>query len=165
MSIEDVQKVNQLAQELLNKGFASTREEAVEKAQGMLNKEITAANVETKETDNNESSGNSEERLKNIVERTKEHFERQLAAYKNALVALEKEINSLKEQIKELKSSGVAKSAADSGIAEKKVEEASQPQKELPKEESSQDKESNPRTGSHQPDDVSIEKMFYYGNK
>ena len=70
MSVEDIQKVNTLAQELLNKGFASSREEAVEKAQGMLNKEITSANTDMNINDddrqNVSSAGTSEERLRNI---------------------------------------------------------------------------------------------------
>ena len=40
MSIEDVQKINQMAQNLLDQKMVETREEAVKEAQRLLNKEI-----------------------------------------------------------------------------------------------------------------------------
>ncbi|MBR9691661.1 hypothetical protein GOV06_02650 [Candidatus Woesearchaeota archaeon] len=166
MSVEDVQKVNQLAQELIEKGFAADREEAVKKAQEMLNKEITSA-AQVKETDEKQNIAASEvsdDSLKNMIERVKDHVARQFEGYKNALLGLEKELRALKQQVEELKSRGVSRTAADRGIAEKKVEEAAEPDEEPMKVEK-EEGEAHPKVGRNNPDDVSIEKMFYCGNK
>jgi hypothetical protein len=191
MSVENIQKVNTLAQELLDKGFADSRDEAVQKAQEMLNKEIVGTNVEIKETDEKQNvasvAGDNEDRLKNMVERTKEQVERQLNGYKNALIALEKEIRALRQDVETLKSRAIH---AKPGPAEEpqkvkpdpeeepmKVDDpANEPQKvseegkpdpanEPQKVEEKQEGESHPKVGRTNSEEVSIEKMFYFGNK
>ena len=162
MSVEDIQKVNDLAQELLKKGFVGSREEAVQKAQEMLNKEITGA-AQIKETDEKQNiaaSGDDPEKLRNMVERTKEYVERQFNGYKNALIALEKEINALKQQVSELKTKAAKPDPAEEPM---KVEKSGDPAEEPQKVE--EKKDSHPKVGRNNPEDVSIEKMFYFGNK
>jgi len=169
MSVEDIQKVNQLAQELLKKGFVADRDEAVKKAQEMLNKEIAGNDVETRETDDRQNvaaSGDSEERLRNIVERTKTYMESQLNGYKNALIALEKEIRRLNQEVEQLKSRPRPQPPKEEPKVEEPKPEAPAPQQPAPQPEATkQEGNSNPRTGNHKSDDVSIEKMFYFGNK
>jgi len=176
MSVEDIQKVNELAQELLDKNFAADRDEAVKKAQEMLNKEITGGEKEmNQEIGNNddrqnvETAGSSEERLRNMIERTKEYMEGQLTAHKNALIGLEKAMRQLHQEIETLKSRPApqpqkVEEPAPQPAQQEQPQQAAQPaQQEAPAQEQGSDP--NPRTGSHKPDDVSIEKMFYYGNK
>ncbi len=170
MSVEDIQKVNKFAQELLDQGVVETREDAVAKAQEFLNKEIAGNDVQIRETDEKQNiaaSADSEERLRNMVERTKTYVESQFAAYKNALLGLERELHALHQQVEELKARGAVKTAADTGFAEKKVEEAAEAGEGKPEDPAKveEKKESHPRTGNHNSEDVSIEKMFYYGNK
>ncbi len=170
MSVEDIQKVNKLAQELLDQKIIESREEAVQKAQEMLNKEIVGDNIQIKETDDRQNvaaAGNSEERLRNIIERTKEYMEKQFAGYKNALMALEREIRALQQQVEELKSK------AQSSSQERIPEEPSEPeqkqepekQEQLEESEKKSEGEPHPKRGNYNPDDVSVEKMFYFGNK
>ena len=87
-------------------------------------------------------------------------MERQFAGYKNALMALEKEMGVLQQQIVDLSARGESRAAQESGVAEKNVEAQPEQPKEAPPR-----RESNPRTGEHTSEEVSIEKMFYYGNK
>ena len=111
MSVEDIQKINNMAQTFLDQGGYSSREEAVRKAQEMLNKEIAGNDIQMKETDEKQNiaaSGENSDQLRNMVERTKEYMERQMTGYKNALIALEKEINSLKQEIETMKSRGAS---------------------------------------------------------
>jgi len=156
MSVEDIQKVNALAQELLKKGLVSSRDEAVKRAQEMLNKEIVSANVPVKETSEKQSvaAGDSFEKLRNMLERTKEGIEAQMNGYKNALVALEREIHSLKDQVSKLKAGEPR--AAQQTISVQEVRKPAE-KEEKPK--------SHPRMGNYKSDQVSVEKMFYYGNK
>lgn len=161
MSVEDVMKVNKMAQEFLDQGICASRDEAVKKAQEMCNKEIAGNDVKVEETSDRQNiavEGDSLDKLKNIIERTKEQTERKFDAYKNALMALEKEIVSLKSQIKRLESQ--PKSAPQPAAQSETKEEAQQQAPEQPQQ------ESHPKVGNHKNnEDVAIEKMFYFGNK
>ena len=163
MSVEDIQKVNQLAQEYLDQGFADSREEAVKKAEETLNKDLGIGTLQEKHAEETSSDKGDSENLRNMITRTKEYMERQFVGYKNALLGLEKEIGVLKQQIVDLSARGERRAAQKSEVSDANVQEAAQQeeQKELPQDK----KESNPRTGNHTSDEVSIEKMFYYGNK
>ena len=167
MSVEDVMKVNNLAQELLTQGVVASREEAIKKAQEMLNKEIAGNDIQIKETEDKQNiavEGESIEKLKNMIERTKEHTERQLAGYKNALIALEKEIRALQQVVSEIKARGAASTAKQ--VPAEKVEQAAAPPG--PDEEPAkiEKQEPHPKVGNNQNnEDVSVEKIFYFGNK
>ena len=181
MSVEDIQKVNKFAQELLDQGIVESREEAVKKAQEMLNKEIAGGDVQVKETEEKQNiaaSGSNEDNLRNMIERTKTYMETQFNGYKNALIALEKEIRRLHQEVETLKSRPVPQPTKQQDPAEEpqKVEESApqdpgtqtksdssqEPQKVEVKQESG---ESHPKVGKTNAEDVSIEKMFYFGNK
>ena len=157
--IEDVQKVNEMAQELLNQGMAKDREDAVKKAQEVLNKNIQnqqSINSENKVEVTEENKGL--EYYKNMISRTKEQMERQLSVFTQKMNEMIKEINDIKEQ---LKSRGPAKSASEMNVdTEQPIAESTQEkQTELKKD------EPHPKRGNATSEDVSIEKMFYFGNK
>jgi len=204
MSVEDIQKVNELAQELLKKNFVENREEAVKKAQEMLDKKITGEVPEREkeaeeqgkspafskekvkeekpeEKEKQEKStiidDNSLKELRNKINQTEEYTKKQFANYKNALIALEKEIKKVKQQVDKINTSAPKDPAEE---PQKVQDPAEEPQKvkkgqdhgNQTKSDSSQeepqkvkDKKSNPRTGDNKSEDVSIEKMFYFGNK
>ncbi|MEE9524996.1 MAG: hypothetical protein V3V78_00120, partial [Candidatus Woesearchaeota archaeon] len=79
------------------------------------------------------------------------------------------------QQVAELKSRPVqqAPKVEPAPVEEKQENPANEPQQVAPGpaeepqkvEEAQKEGESNPRTGNHNSEDVSIEKMFYYGNK
>ena len=168
MSVEDIQKVNEMAQTFLDQGVYSSREEAVKKAQEMLNKKIAGNDLQIKETEDKQNiaaSGEDADKLRNMVERTKEYVERQFGGYKNALIALEKEIRALKQEVETLKSRPAAP-VQQAPQQQAPSHQQEQPQQQAPAQEApKQSNESNPRTGKSNPDDVSVEKMFYFGNK
>jgi SMC interacting uncharacterized protein involved in chromosome segregation len=153
MSIEDVQKVNKLAQELLNQKIVSSRDEAVRRAQQMLNKEIAGNNVASQAAAKPVAFDDSN--LKSLIERLKDNTDKQFAAYKNALIALEKEINSLKSKIAEL-------SAKRESVAVQNAQQAAASQEQ--QKPAAQSKPPHPRMGNYKPEQVAIEKMFYYGH-
>ena len=185
--IEDIQKVNKMAKELLQQGIAIDREDAVKKAQEMLNKNIenrkegevlqsvdSLGKVEVQKDDNY---------YKNLIEKTKEQMERQLSVFTEKMNEMIKEINDIKEQ---LKTRGSAKSASEMNInAEKPIKEATEepasketspggseaaptedetaPKPE--KQEKLKKDEPHPKRGEFSSDDVAIDKVFYFGNK
>ena len=83
MSIEDVQKVNKMAQDLLDQGLINSREDAVKEAQRLLKKEI----VDKQEVKENGSvvAKDDLEYYKNIITRTKEYTLQQLNAFKKEI--------------------------------------------------------------------------------
>ena len=169
MSVEDVMKVNKLAQDLLDQGLAASREDAVKRAQEMLAKEIAGNDIKMEETDEKQNiavQDDSLDKLKNMVERTKEYNERHFKDFKEHIEKLYGEINTLKEEVISLKAKGVSKTAQDSGLSEKStseaVEEPKEEQKELPKEEK---EDPHPKKGNYNSEDVAVDKIFYFGNK
>lgn len=159
MSVENIMKINKLAQELLVQGIAKSRDEAVIKAQNMLNQEAALQGLDKiKENKSYAAAQNEaqEESVKNRLDRMQEYNDKRFEAYKNALVGLEKEITELKKIVSTparlLNAS--SETRASDAPSERKFE-----QREIKK------KESHPRSGNYNSNDVSVEKIFYYGNK
>ena len=166
MSVEDVMKVNKLAKELLDQGIVASRDDAVKRAQEMLNKDIVGNDMSSENT--NKSfvvEDSSIEKMRNMIERVKENTERRFESYKNALIGLEKEMYKMKEEIASLRAKGIARSIQNTELESKRVNEASEPAKEVQQEIPRGSSETNQRKGNFRPEDVSVEKMFYYGNK
>jgi hypothetical protein len=155
--IEDVQKVNKLAQELLNQGIASTRDEAVQKAQQFLNKEITQERTPAHKTSQALPEVNLDI-LKNMLERQRDMTQRQLQDFRSAINSLAEEISRIKEQLSRAKVE--ARTASDAGLSpEQKTGQLKLEKKEEKK------KEPHPKRGDWKSEDVAIEKIFYFGNK
>lgn len=152
MSIEDVRRVNELVQNLLNKGLASSREDAIRQAESILNKKI----VEPIPGKNTVEVKNDLEMYKNIIERSREYTEKQLKGFKQELELLAKEIAVLRQEIVQLKLKG--RSVVESSSSDKKTEEV---QRKFPEKSG----ESHPKRGNFKSEDVSVEKIFYFGNK
>lgn len=152
MSIEDIQKINQMAQNLLDNNMVSSREEAVKEAQRLLNKDI----VQGKKINEDGSAAVKEdfEYYKNIITRTKEYTLQQLNAFKKEIGSMSAEIKKLKNEVSCLK---VMKSVERT--------EKDDPKEPVQQKLKSKKDEPNQRTGRISPNDVSVEKVFYFGKK
>jgi len=159
MSVENIMKINKLAKELLMQGIAKSRDEAVIKAQDMLNQEAALQGLDKARENKSFSTVQNEaqeESVKHRLDRMQEYNDRKFEAYKSALLGLEKEISDLKKQIStptRLMNASSETRGSDSSPR------AREEQKEIKK------KESHPRSGNYNSNDVSVEKIFYYGNK
>jgi polyhydroxyalkanoate synthesis regulator phasin len=154
--IEDVQKVNKLAQDLLSQGIATTRDEAVQKAQQFLNREITQEKTPTRTSQALPEM--NVDILKNMLERQRDMTQRQLQDFRSAINSLAEEISRIKEQLSRAKVE--ARTASDAGLSpEQKTGQLKLERKEEKK------KEPHPKRGDWKSDDVAIEKIFYFGNK
>lgn len=152
MSVEDIQKVNKLSQELLDQGIADSREDAVKQAQQILNKEI----VDKQEIseDGNIVVKDDLEYYKNIITRTKEYTLQQLNKFKKEIETLTTEVHRLKAELSALKP-GEGKSVQEPVEQKKDVQNPLKTEK----------KEPHPKQGRFTSADVAVEKMFYYGKK
>lgn len=153
--IEDIQKVNKLAQELLDQGIAASRDEAVQKAQQFLNREITSEKQKVTSENKIQITELTLENLKNIFDRHKEMTQRKLDDVRSAINALAEEINNIKEQLSKAKPE--SKTAKEAGL---EPEQKTGQIKLKPKK-----KEPHPKRGKWKSEDVAIDKIFYYGNK
>jgi len=152
MSIEDVQKVNKMAQNLLDQRLVSSREDAVREAQRLLNKDI----VDRKEVneDGSVAAKNDFEYYKNIITRTKDYTLQQLNVFKKEIETLTAEVHKLKAELSCLK-------------VVKPVErtEEDNPEEPVQQKLKAKKKETNQITGNISPEDVAVDKIFYFGNK
>ena len=144
MSVDDIQKVNKLAQDLLNQGICSDRQEAVKKAEEMLNKNL-AKNVEPSAVASSE-----DDNFKMLFDRFKDYTQKQMQVFRNDLQCLNDQIKSLKSQLHS-RPKPVVKQAENSDNPQTTIKE--------------DDDKPHPKRGNTKSEDVCIEKMFYYGNK
>ncbi|MBW2978220.1 hypothetical protein KY331_05210 [Candidatus Woesearchaeota archaeon] len=174
ISIEDIQKINNMVQELLKKGVCSTREEAVKMAEKYLDKKVVSSRTDAlgpepkaSQTPQNAASQDLET-LRSVIERTKEYTQKDLQKFRAALEILARDIDNIKKEIRNLKVAGENRSVANTELEGKNVKEATEEQEKLeeetPKEEK-KDKNFHPKQGRLNSEDVSVEKMFYYGKK
>ena len=168
ISIEHIQKINNLVQELLRRGICSTRDEAVKMAEKYLDKKIISGKTEALGPEPNQASQNTSssdiDSLRNMIERAKEYTQKDLQKFRDALEVLAKEVDKLKKQVNDLKIAGESKSVQNTELEGKSVKEAIEKQEKLP-EKKKKDKGFHPKQGRLKSEDVSVEKMFYYGNK
>lgn len=143
MSVDDIQKVNKLAQELINQHICSDRQEAVQQAERVLNKNLAKTDQSL------EMSDEQVDEFKNFVQRNKEYVDKQLRVFKQDIQSLASQIEELKRQIRQAPPRVIRDNPGNPGSEQKELD--------VPK--------PHPRSGNTSSKDVCIEKMFYYGNK
>ncbi|MBW2979321.1 hypothetical protein DRZ77_00495 [Candidatus Woesearchaeota archaeon] len=152
--IEDVQKVNKLAQELLDQGIVEDRTKAVEMAEAILRKKVASVKY-LKEKDISGSQTVPEltlEQLKAIFDRSKDMLQKQIDSLQKELAKISNELKMIKEKINvPIKGQTALKTEKDTATSVNA--------------DSNAEKKPHPKVGSFTPEDVSIEKMFYYGDK
>ena len=156
--IEDIQKVNALAQELLKAGMATDRADAVVRAEQMLSKNVVNRQQTVSSTNTIEVSKDTEY-YKKLVEKAKEEMTAELNLFRNKMNEIISEINEIKKQMNTVATS---RSASDAGLnSDCSVKETFKQDKqtELKK------PEPHPKRGEWTSNDVAVEKMFYFGHK
>ena len=156
--IEDIQKVNALAHELLKSGMATDREDAVVRAEQMLSKNVVNKQQTVSSTNTVEVSKDAEY-YKKLAEKTKEEMTAELNLFRNKMNEIISEINEVKKQINTFATS---RSASDAGL------NSDCPVKETAKQEKQTEfkkPEPHPKRGDWKSEDVAVEKMFYFGHK
>lgn len=162
MDVEKIQKINDLALKLQQQGNMP-REEAVKQAEQMLSKndnfEVNEISDEKmKEIDTQEKPGETPKEKEEItwqqaMQKNTGYIVRQFKDIQKEIVSLKTEMEQLRGQIKNIKT------------APPPAQPKQESQKELPKENTEKKDQDNPRQGQYSGNDVSIEKMFYYGQK
>lgn len=167
MDVERIQKVNNLALDLMRQGLAPDREEAIAQAEKIFKERDTEdyASLRERMEDSQpkqEQQQNSEKELsqdeiKNILHKNKEFIVKTFKAMQEKIDFFEREmsflkskVNSIGPKVREVVTNEVPAQSQGSGE-----------QQQAPV----QNGNGHPRSGNYVENDVSIEKFFYMGNK
>ena len=153
MDIDATIKVNELAKDLLKKGLVPSSEEASELAERMIQKGAIPKSKKSSD------KGADYEKYLIFLERTERKINHELNSLKGQISSVKSELSVLRGDVNHIK---LNKPVEKIEKQQKLVEGTEEPIKEQPKQES---KAGNQRQGDFKPGDVSIEKIFYCGNK
>jgi uncharacterized protein (DUF111 family) len=154
VNIEKIKKVNQLSKEFKKHGMAM--EEALEQASDSVHEEeIKEFLQESKEQMNSAKNPSSTEQYIIMLERNNRKIIEEVQKVKEEVTKIMNEFEDIKRKLHE--QSVPSQQPVQEEITQKKIEKQAKltPKKKI----------KNPRQGDINPEDVSIEKMFYYGKK
>ena len=175
MDVDRIQKVNNLALDLIKQGLASDREEAIAKAEKIFKERDTEdyANIrqtmeevkpeiKVEEQKSENTQDLSQEKVSEILEKNTKFIVGKFKEFQEKITSLEREISFMKNR---MLNSGPSVKEVVSNVESQPKQEQQQtvaPQQSAPQ---TAEKESHPRSGNYKDEDVSIEKFFYMGNK
>lgn len=150
IDVEKMKKMNSLVKEFKKHGMNADSTEATNQIKGMLYKQApeqremqgihAAESVEGTEL--------IEQKYQLLLEMNNKRFQQEIEALKTALNNLGSELQMLKAELKRV---------AEQPLQKPKEKDKQEVLKTVPN-------EAHPRQGNYKPEDVSIEKMFYFGN-
>lgn len=145
MDIEEIKRINRMTAELKKHGMAESTVDAYHQARASFeeNQPQQAITIEQ-----HPDSQLLEKKFQLLIELNNKKFQEAITILSNDITLLAQQLTGLKQEIQQNKQATTK--------IEQKQQEKQQP---LPKQ------ESHPRQGNYSPDDVSIEKMFYFGKK
>ena len=150
IDVEKMKKMNFLIKELQKHGIAKSSEDALAKAEIMVDREKSFSE-EPAEESHSVVAENNESRQMNVLERNYQNMSNQLSLVKQQMLCLGQEIARMRQEFAQHKH----QVPAESTVVREEPKE--QPEAEEKKE------ESHPRSGEYSSSDVSIEKFFYCG--
>lgn len=174
MNVEQIQKINNLALDLMKQGLVSDRAEAIAQAEKVFQnnrgvKEYTSikktldevqaeALSEKKKIFGNDDEDLSSEKVKDILGQNTRFIVKKMNEFQEKIISLEKEISSLKNELRYQKLPTVNQIIPD------KAAPKGQTLNEISAVKEEEEKKIHPRSGNYKTEDVSIEKFFYMGN-
>lgn len=169
MDIEKLRKINQLSKELKKHGMAV--EDAIEQASESVHEdEIKEFLHKSKEEIQSIKNPSSTEQYIIMLERNNRKIMDEVQKVKEEVAKIMNEFATIKKQLDEQPKFIENQTISDTSQY-KKVEKQTQLKSKTKQNQDSANlqtsskKKTNPRHGDYNPDDVSIEKMFYFGNK
>jgi len=174
MDVERIQKVNNLALDLMKQGLAQDREEAIVKAEQIFKERDTEdyANIrntmeevkpeiKVEEQREEKTEELSQETIKEILGKNTQFIIKTFREFQEKITGMEREISFMKNRM--LNSGPSVKEV----VSQVKEEAKPEPEKTSQENQAPQGSSENnhPRSGNYKENDVSIEKFFYMGNK
>jgi hypothetical protein len=185
MDVERIQKINNLALDLMRQGLAKDREEAIQQAEKIFRGEQSGDYSDIRERMDTRSEAPqqasvdlSEDKIKEIMEKNTQFLVKKINEFQEKLNNMHSEIQTIKNKVdyhniptvKEILAEAKKEQQAQQQAAPQQQQtEAAEPapqQQEAPAQPPKQDPtKDHPRSGNYKDDDVSIEKFFYMGSK
>ncbi len=147
MDVFKLQRMNSLAAELKKHNFASSSEDAFQQAEQIYVEKAPEVSVEPQVVVQQKSDPLAERRVELLLEQNNRKYEQELGLLRSAVNTLANELENLKSELRKVHEQ-----------APPKPKEQQVPLKTEPKQD-------HPRQGKFQPNDVDIQKMFYFGTK
>ena len=171
MDVERIQKVNNLAIDLMKQGLASDREEAIAKAEQIFKERDTEDYANIRQTmDNSQQKEEpqqtsekilSQDEIKNILHKNKEFIVKTFKEMQEKIDYFEREMSFLKSKVNSI---GPKVREVVTNEVPPPVQETVQNEQQPPAQQQN-GTNNHPRSGNYAENDVSIEKFFYMGNK
>jgi hypothetical protein len=171
VNVEEIQKVNNLALDLLKQGLAHSRDDAVKQAEKILKKDEIEEYNDMRQTieqvENYKNNDNLErkttvklsgEQVQDILEQNTKFLVKTIKDFKEKIYTLEKDLSQLKNKINY---HGLP--TVNDIVSTKKEQPQIKPEQ-APIKINQDTTENHPRSGKFNENDVSIEKFFYMGN-
>ena len=171
MDVEQVQKINDLALNLMKQGLAENRDDAITQAEKIFKGETTEEYTEMRETMQEVQQAQqiqepvqsqvdmSQEKIKEILQQNTDFIVKKFKEFDNKVKSMENEISVLRTKLTYNRLPTADQVKPKEEITVKEAPEAPAPIADATP------KQSHHRTGNYTDDDVSIEKFFYMGNK
>jgi len=185
-SVEEIQKVNELAQELLKNKVASSLDDAMVKAQNILSISLgPMMNSTNRGVNQSEEQPNENPAIEKPAEQptvvqknnhvntnylTKEELQKEITQLKETLnLSLKNLYEQVQKMITQNNNEMMSKVKTSSSIAPKiePKQESNNEVEQITIEETPEKEELHPKQGNFKPgnDNVDIQKIFYFGNK
>ncbi len=157
MDVERIQKVNNLALDLLKKGLVQNREEAVREAEKIFREKAADYSDlrETMEEVSREANPAprhqedlSQEKIRDILQQNTQFLVKTIQEFQSQMKVMEDELSTVREKLAQLRASPAQE--------QKTLERADPPLK---------GPVSHPRSGNYAEEDISVEKFFYTGSR
>ncbi len=146
MDVYKLQRMNALASELRKHNFATSSDDAFQQAEQVYNESASQQVAVVEQPIVERSAPLEEKKVELLLEMNNRKYEQELGLLRSALNSLAQEIEMLKSELR-------------------KAVEVSPKPKERQEPLKTETKEAHPRQGNFTPNDVDIQKMFYFGAK
>jgi hypothetical protein len=185
MDVERIQKINNLALDLMKQGLATDRDDAISQAEKIFGgkdaesytemretlQEIKEEKAENKEIRQDNTPELSQDQIKKILDQNTKFLVKTIKEFNSKMESMQMEISSLRTKMN-YKGLPTVKDIVKEPIKEINLDEETGPssasgvQVNAPSGAAKVDaKDGHPRVGNFVDTDVSIEKFFYMGNK
>ena len=166
MDVERIQKINNLALDLMKQGLATDREAAIQQAEKVfrgqdaedyhdIKERMKDVKTEPQEEKKEAVADISQDQIKDILEQNSKFLVRKIKEFQEKIGSLEREISQLRTQMTYQKLPTVKEVISNKEPNQQKTGE-------IP---SNSPPADHPRSGNYNDTDVSIEKFFYMGTK
>ncbi|MBT3298114.1 hypothetical protein HN385_04265 [archaeon] len=182
MDIERIQKINNLALDLMRQGLAKDKDDAITQAEKIFRHDPDDYNSVSRDMHSNslqvkqgqeesnvsensdkgkgskEQSELTQEKIESILERNTKYVVTKLKEFNDKVEKLESEMTSLKMEVNRCRSSMTS-------MQQRPVQQQQPVQQPTQQSAKQNSNSSHPRSGGYEEQDVSIEKFFYAGSK